>query len=252
MDFKLPPYLVSQVLLQKHYAKRWEDEKKQQADISQQTEQTTPSKSENNNKSLENNATPNNRTIPWQMNVNQDFPSLKETSVKQKRVTPTPVQTTLKPNIKNSPVKYESRPRPSMTSTPLSLCDVMVIKTKKSKKGSQANKSKETSEPVTNNDSKVVENLIQDKDKNKLFDRILNKGKTKEPKCLDKDVKNNNEIIENYLFAKKVKFTLKPSRVSLWTEKKEECNEESKILEQSKTSGKQITLFLFIIYYSRF
>lgn len=237
MNFRQPPYLVSQLLLQKHFAKQWEDERKQRA---ASTPQSTLSQRSNKRKG------PNTQLQPWQLSFKQDFPSLREN--KQKRVTPIPLNSI--PSIRNSPMKLEQNPRPSVTSSPLSLSDVMVIKTKKSKKSSQSNKSKETNQ-MMEKDSKVLETIIQDKDKNKLFDRILNKGKSKESECLDKEVKNNNDSNETLLCGDKMKFSLKssinpvkpPCSNSAQTGKKE----KSEPFEQVDNTGMNVMfIYLFI------
>ncbi|XP_017298564.2 uncharacterized protein LOC103506908 isoform X1 [Diaphorina citri] len=208
MQYKQPPYLISQLLLQKHFSKHWED---LQTDNPNYVKHTPPKKSKKSNQKVENKNI--KRITPVQLNFEQDFPSLKETNIKHKRVTPIPVQNVPHSNTSTSPSKQFNKKQTKQKTTPtLCLSDVMVIKTKTNKKNSQADKMKQTSESKAKGETsnKLVEILIQDKDKNKLFDRILNKPTTKESdtvKCIDEDTKNNNvgNMEESHSTSKKVK-----------------------------------------------
>lgn len=186
-EYRQPPYLISQLILQKHFSKHWEDE------------QYTLRKSKSESKKGKVNENNVKRITPVPLSSQEEFPSLKETCIKPKRVTPIAVQNFPTSNLSYSPTIDLDKNQFKVKTTLLSLSDVMVIKTKKNKKSAVSIKNK-TDSDCAEISSKIVENLILDKDKNKLFERMLNRTTTKESQNhLDLDTENNNvnSIVES-------------------------------------------------------
>uniref|UniRef100_A0A8D8WMG7 CDAN1-interacting nuclease 1 n=1 Tax=Cacopsylla melanoneura TaxID=428564 RepID=A0A8D8WMG7_9HEMI len=251
IDYQQAPYLISQLILQKHFAKHWENDHYIEMKAWSKTGQGNSKPVSNDIKVI----------VPKQLSFDQEFPSLKDTGIKQRRVAPTLVQNNKESNlgysntIGNKSMHFKIKTSP-VSPAPLSLSDVMVIKTKKSKKGVHSNINKQASERLNDAigeaSSRIVENLILDKDKNKLFDRILNKTNSKETilkesytlRYSEEDTKNNNvdlmedsPILPSHLTPKKVKFSWKQRMVvkkeSLISE---ECEDQIKS-EEKQDSG---------------